>query len=484
MKDYIKRNRKELVLLFFLLCFLNLLYIPQCDELYYRSWKFKTAIDRLLSKPILEGDHIIGLIYNGRIIGNFIGVLQGQLLTTKLWWLRAPIFAIGIISLGLGMTRLSMRFKPKYFLISILPLICATRGIYQNVYSWGVAYINYFLPLLLFVFLYILLEEEKHSFIKRSALFLLAFIIQLFMESVTISMFFFSGYVLISKKIPSKNKLPVCIGIWAGCLIMFLYPSYQHVSSDGGLYAMGMDLNLIFNNLCEISYGAFFQHVILMLSISWLFLQNNKIHNRKYKASEIIKFVINVIIVAIANLLNRLNWGTNWINPILLGLIGISWLHSWIKLRNTAEWEKIGVFLFGSVILVAPFLLVQPSLFERMYYATYVMLILLMLQLLSKTDYITEKLNKCCIVPISIFLVLMIGIYGSNYAVNQWRISLGQEQISAGAESITLPLVPFEKYCINEHTGKGDLSFILYKDVPFDVQLKFVFYDDFLYGKE
>ena len=46
--------------------------------------------------------------------------------------------------------------------------------------------------------------------------------------------------------------------------------------------------------------------------------------------------------------------------------------------------------------------------------------------------------------------------------------------LAAGAEQVTLPLVPFPGFARNEQQWKGDLSYLIYREVPWDVALTFV----------
>jgi hypothetical protein len=45
---------------------------------------------------------------------------------------------------------------------------------------------------------------------------------------------------------------------------------------------------------------------------------------------------------------------------------------------------------------------------------------------------------------------------------------------------VTLPLLPYPGWAVNELPGKGDLSYLIYRDVPWDVTLTFVPYEEFM----
>ena len=45
------------------------------------------------------------------------------------------------------------------------------------------------------------------------------------------------------------------------------------------------------------------------------------------------------------------------------------------------------------------------------------------------------------------------------------------------AEQVTLPLVPFPGYARNEQQWKGDVSYLIYREAPWDVAFTFIPYD-------
>jgi len=68
----------------------------------------------------------------------------------------------------------------------------------------------------------------------------------------------------------------------------------------------------------------------------------------------------------------------------------------------------------------------------------------------------------------------LVWVYGCNCLVYHQRLSYAREQAAAGAEHITLPLLPYDRWAINETVGKGDISYLVYREVPWDVAFTFV----------
>lgn len=68
----------------------------------------------------------------------------------------------------------------------------------------------------------------------------------------------------------------------------------------------------------------------------------------------------------------------------------------------------------------------------------------------------------------------LVWVYSCNCLVYHQRLSYAREQAAAGAESITLPLLPYDQWAINETVWKGDISYLVYREVPWDVAFTFV----------
>ena len=138
------------VLLLGLFFLLGLLFVPECDDCYFVYWEYDSLKNFLLTHPIPEDMHAYGVPANGRYLGNLIGVLQGKLYFTPFGWLRG-LFMGGVLA---GMTLLlGQRFTPdgerkgEGFALAFSLVALAPRGLWQQVYSWGAAFVNYLLPM-------------------------------------------------------------------------------------------------------------------------------------------------------------------------------------------------------------------------------------------------------------------------------------------------------------------------------------------------
>ena len=126
-------------------------------------------------------------------------------------------------------------------------------------------------------------------------------------------------------------------------------------------------------------------------------------------------------------------------------------------------------------LLNGPLLIVTPVM-PRNFFPSYLCLsvIALLLYRAARGEGLGsfEKLRFAAL-AVSVALVF---VYGANFMVYHDRLQQAQSEVAAGSDSVTLPLVPFPGWSSNEHPGKGDLSYLIYDQVPWDVELDFVPY--------
>ena len=83
-------------------------------------------------------------------------------------------------------------------------------------------------------------------------------------------------------------------------------------------------------------------------------------------------------------------------------------------------------------------------------------------------------------VPGAVVCTLLIAIYSANFLVYHQRLDSARLQVAQGARELTLPLVPFTGWTVNEQRNKGDICFLVYRDTAWDVPVKFVPYQEFI----
>ena len=128
--------------------------------------------------------------------------------------------------------------------------------------------------------------------------------------------------------------------------------------------------------------------------------------------------------------------------------------------------------LNGPVLLLG---MVRP----RNFFPGYVILCVVALRLYgqARAEGLSLRSLKCLYCAAAIALVAVAGIYWRNERVFDQRLALARERVQAGQTELTLPLVPYPGWTVNELPGKGDLSYLVYRDKPWDVTFTFVPYE-------
>ena len=124
-------------------------------------------------------------------------------------------------------------------------------------------------------------------------------------------------------------------------------------------------------------------------------------------------------------------------------------------------------------LLCGPLLFVTP-IGPRNFLPPYVLLSLIALLLYREArEQGLPGLTRLAAPLSALALAGLVWVYSCNCLVYHQRLSYAREQ-AAGAESITLPLLPYDRWAINETVGKGDISYLVYREVPWDVAFTFV----------
>ena len=124
-------------------------------------------------------------------------------------------------------------------------------------------------------------------------------------------------------------------------------------------------------------------------------------------------------------------------------------------------------------LLCGPLLFVTP-IGPRNFLPPYVLLSLIALLLYREArEQGLPGLTRLAAPLSALALAGLVWVYSCNCLVYHQRLSYAREQ-AAGAESITLPLLPYDQWAINETVWKGDISYLVYREVPWDVAFTFV----------
>lgn len=469
------------VLLLGLFFLLGLLFVPECDDCYFVYWEYDSLKNFLLTHPIPEDMHAYGVPANGRYLGNLIGVLQGKLYFTPFGWLRG-LFMGGVLA---GMTLLlGRRFAPdgerkgEGFALAFSLVALAPRGLWQQVYSWGAAFVNYLLPMAGILILLALLSKKRPA---PAVCFLVSLCCCFFMEPVTILMCLggitYGGYALLKERERLPGSLAAALGAVLGTVLMFSNPGYTQIGSDN----RALGLELISRNLTFIATEALLRPVAAALLISFLLVWLLRRQGGVWQPWAVLLAPIHMFCVVDALRDCAYGGGLQDMKRMMLaGALALIWLVLLAQWKGGAARVQVAAGALALCVVNGPLLVVSPV-ESRALFPSYVVLLIIAALLWREARKQGLRLSmRWAWVPGAVVCALLIGVYSANFLVYHQRLDSARLQVAQGARELTLPLVPFTGWTVNEQRNKGDICFLVYRDTAWDVPVQFVPYREFI----
>ncbi len=469
------------VLLLGLFFLLGLLFVPECDDCYFDYWQYDSLKDFLLTRPNPEDMHAYGVPANGRYLGNLIGVIQGKLYFTPLGWLRG-LFMGGVLA---GMTLLlGRRFAPspgwkwEGFALAFSLVALAPRGIWQQVYSWGAAFVNYLLPMVGILILLELLQKDRPALC-----FLTSLCSCFFMEPVTIliclSGIICAGYAFLRDRGRLPASLAAGLGAILGAALMFANPGYTQVGSDN----RAMGLELIRRNLTFVMTEALVRPVAAALLISFLLVWLVKRQGDVWKPWVALLVPVHTLCLVDTLLDSVHDYSVHGVKRMLLACgLALIWLALLAQWRGGAVRVQVLAGALALCVVNGPLLLVSPV-ESRALFPSYAVLMIVASLLWREARRLGLKPPKFAWAPGAAACILLLGVYYANFQVYHQRLDSARLQVDRGAQELTLPLVPFPGWTVNEQLNKGDICFLVYRDVAWDVSVQFVTCQEYMASK-
>ncbi len=428
----------------------NIIFTAECILFLILSSFFVPTNDDLRFAFFFKFDHLTEylnqvLYYgNGRLLGN--GII---LFFSKQPQLFYPIEAVIVALFCIGVEKLIDLKNSKLLVmafITMLPIYC-----YKEIISWMSAFINYFIPVALFVLTIIII---KHNLVSKSRLYIIALIAagfceQLFIEHNTIINILFAAMVLlygIKKHMRFiKETVLLLISNMIGAGVMFLYNFYIDYSKT---YTASFDTPYRSTILSAFSSGGikgavFFalknaQYPLIMLG-SNLFLMTvlfstmmyiehkAKEKNIKHKAAAALPFAAYILLFILCTY-------TAYKFPgdlpddklylfVLLGMLfvisflGLGILFCLIILKRIGKPSsaKMIALLFFAALSFAPFLLVSPCGYRCCFFMYFFIMVITVYTLKFAAVRYGLRLDRLYDVSSAVCLVLLC-IYTGLYA--------------------------------------------------------------------
>jgi len=441
------------VILFILLCILGYLFIYTGDDW---AWGSEIGLSRL--NNLFKN-------YNSRYLGNLTVLLLTRSNILKGLVIGSTLF--GIIFLT---TKIINNKRFDLLLISTILILNTPKLIFREAISWTSGFSNYatstFLILIFFYYIKGISTKkiDNKLNIKTLLLLILGITTNLFIEHVTIYNTFLSIFIIIYYKIKHKefnrNLISYFIGSITGFLIMFINLS----NSTGGNRNIANNIYNLILKICNNYFGVIYEELIynnfiiniLLISFIIIIIKNIKL-NRIQKISFLIS--TTYIIYSILNIIYPtwnifLNY-TPHFEGIYTFFFGISTTYLLLSLiTNKKIKEKIIFYILSIITITTPLLLVSP-IGSRCFFITYILFILIVLELynyLIKEKYINNITYKIFIPIIIISLIHLFTINVTTYIENKIRLNNIEKDIKNNELIIEIERFTYEDYIHGEAT--------------------------------
>lgn len=451
------RNMNVIIyMIIFVLLFLLCLLFPYSGDDW--AWGSQIGLDRLEN----WFDN-----YSGRYFGNLI-----VLALTRSNLLKAITMAVCLTGIIVILNKLTAQQKNGMFIISTVLVFMPVTLLRQAV-VWTSGFANYttsiFLTLIYIYYVNNIYGEEKpkYSFSAVVPLALLGFANALIVEHLTIYNVILSVYVIVFTLIKFKRvfvqHIAYLLGVIAGTGLMFSNSVYRSVADGSDKYRTIGGGEGIVTRMLKAYFGTivdegFFKNFVLNIFlvgvclILWITLKN-----KLSKKARVIGNISAAVMVAFAA------------SSVMLKVSGVEPLEilSLVKGGATAAYiiafivflfvipleinKKMKLFfILGSTgCLIAPLLVVTP-IGSRCFFAPYVMMIYLGMEVYSLfDDDIKEKcakITKVTVITALVGIIYLFYIYGTISVCSNERIEKAQADAQNGAGTIQVEELPYSDY--------------------------------------
>ena len=447
--------------------------------------------------------------YNGRYLGNLFEILITRSVLAKNIALTVGMFFIIYTVYKLVAKECKPKNKTVLFLLTAFLCLSLPRELFRQTYSWIAAFINFIPPVILMVLYLIIIDDvfEENNLNKTKLnhpLWLVLLMIplgisaQLFSEHTTAYLVclaaFIVFYTFVKYRKVSLLQVVFLVSVIIGAIIMFSNGAYLNAANDTDGYkkisfSIASIIDLYTNQMSD---TLFLNNWLLntILSLLCIFIVLNNIKATSNKGSKVIGnlqvFVLSTYMVY--GVINKIYPAWNiFTNPektsyfnALYSLLFFVVVLSVILMYIHNNGLKMKMFMiYGSSLALAMPLVIANPIGPRCFYASYIFMVITVLQLLM---YIVNGYNFDLSIFSSVIagvLVSLCAFYGSIFIdigiSEKWRVEIINNAVENGEKSITLHYLPYSDYYWttvpgNEHWAKFFKEFY---NIPQDVELHF-----------
>ena len=460
----IKDNRaRYFIYSVFFILFVYLGYkAPYCLD----EWKWGLPQRMELMKRGFSG-------YNGRYLGNILVLLITRSEVAKTLVISVcMVLVVWLMEVSVRRKSFSEKDKsdPILLLSIILLLLAVPASLYGQSYGWPAAFVNYEVPVPLFLVYFIWTEElyrkkaEKYSCFQTFAVIPLGICVQLFSENITIIVAAYALWMLVYtavryRKIYLIEVNYLCSAI-LGAVLMFSNSAYSSAAVHNGKTYKSIDMsagillqrfaariwtNLVLNN--------WVLTVIFTVLLTVLILKKRK---QSFAAAEMLVVFWGYSAYSILHKICP-EWtfaGTQAVDRGIMALLSIVFfinvlLCVWM-FTEKEERLSICITYLGSLAFATPLIAADP-IGPRCFYISYVFEVLAAVKILQ---YLLKKREEIQVFYPALILAVAVCISALFYVrifmiigkYSDYRAELIEEAVEQNVKELTLPVMPFSDY--------------------------------------
>ena len=413
--------------------------------------------------------------------GRFVSRLFINLLTYHkwLWNIINSFLIVSIIYFTVKI--INPKNKKVIYLLSFFSIVLMNIYTFSQSVTWIAGNITYLFPLALLIMYIYYLKTNINSDNFKFLLTILNFILPMFVVHIAVLLVIVNLFCLIykckrNKKIDKVFLIYLLVSI-ISTLIMILSPGTRYRNSVEDLDFNKLSLiEKVFHNLPNFIYYTFIinNYLLILFIIAMVYLINKTLENKVIKCITTIYVTIFSILTIIGYNLSFLDINIELVNPnnifviLYWGSFTLIYLYLLIKNLNQKDYKFIlllSILGFSSNSIM----LISPTWGYRTSFATYILLILSLLFIISKIK-LSKKIEKFLftfsILTTLVYFILYINIYIENKEREQ-EIT---KSINNNAKTIEIKKLPFYGPCNINPTSEYHIKvFKKYYNIDSDV---------------
>ena len=460
----IKDNRvRYFIYAAFFMLFVYLGYkVPYCLD----EWKWGLPQRVELMKRGFSG-------YNGRYLGNILALLITRSEVAKTLVISVcMVLIVWLMEMSVRRKTFSEKDKsdPILLLSLILLLLAVPASLYGQSYGWPAAFVNYEVPVPLFLVYFIWTDElyrnkvEKYSWFQTLAVIPLGICVQLFSENITIIVVAYAVWMMIYTGVRYRKIYLIEVNyLWSailGAVVMFSNSAYSSAAVHNGKTYKSIDMsagvllqrfvvriwtNLVLNN--------WVLTVILAVLLTALILKKRK---QSFASAEMLVVFWGYSVYSIFHRICP-EWTFDGNQAVDRGIMALLSMLFFINVllciwMFTEKEERISICItyLGSLAFAAPLIAADP-IGPRCFYISYVFEVLTaakILQYFLKNRGEIQVFYPALILAVTVCIsaVFYVRIFMIIGKYSDYRAELIEEAVEQNAEELTLPVMPFSDY--------------------------------------